>query len=301
MTSKVEFKREFIEISMKRGGAAQIRRISETPWMGILIISVFVICAIFSPLLAPHDPTKQNISQTLLPPAWHHDGSRGHLLGTNALGQDVLSRLIYGARVSLMVSVSAVFLSGLGGVIIGMLSGYFGRWVDSLLMRLTDIQLSIPFILLAIALIGALGPSLQNVIIVIAITNWVAYARVARAETLVVKEREFVLSARVSGSSIFHILGIHILPNILNSCIVLATLDIGKAIIYESGLSFLGIGVQPPTTSWGLMLADGRKYISIAYWLTTFPGLAVVIVVLGGNFLGDWLRDRFDPKTFEWR
>ena len=135
----------------------------------------------------------------------------------------------------------------------------------------------------------------------IAITNWVAYARVARAETLVIREKEFVQSAKVSGSSVPRIIAVHILPNILNSCIVLATLDIGKVIIYESGLSFLGIGVQPPTASWGLMLADGRKYISIAYWLTTFPGIAIVMVVLGGNFLGDWLRDRYDPRTFEWQ
>ncbi len=284
---------------MKSNETAQIRRISNFPWIGILIIGIFVICAIFSPLIAPHDPTKHNISKTLLPPAWHHDGSMEHVLGTDALGQDVLSRLIYGTRVSLLVSLNAVFLSGIFGLIIGLVSGYFGGWIDSLLMRLTDIQLSIPFILLAIALIGALGPSVQNVIIVIAITNWVTYARIARAETLSIREREFVLSAKVSGSSVFRILCIHILPNILNSIIVLATLDIGKVIIYEAGLSFLGIGVQPPTSSWGLMLADGRKYITIAYWLTTFPGVAIVIVVLGGNFLGDWLRDRLDPKFLE--
>jgi peptide/nickel transport system permease protein len=182
---------------------------------------------------------------------------------------------------------------------IGLLSGYLGRWIDNLLMRLTDIQLSIPFILLAIALIGALGPSMQNVIIVIAVTNWMAYARVARAETLSLREREFVLAAKVSGSNLFKILSAHILPNVLNSCIILATLDIGKVIIYEAGLSFLGIGVPPPTPSWGLMLAEGRKYITIAYWLSTFPGIALFVVVLGVNFFGDWVREKFDPKFLE--
>jgi peptide/nickel transport system permease protein len=274
-------------------------QVAKLPWIGLIILIIFVICGIFSPLISPYDPIEQNISETLLPPAWNKDGNQNHILGTNGLGQDVLSRIIYGARISLIVSLSAVILSGSFGIIIGLLSGYLGGWVDSLLMRLTDIQLSIPFILLAIALIGALGPSLGNVIAVIAITNWVAYARVSRAETLSIKERDFVLFARVSGSGVLRILWVHILPNIINSCIVLATLDIGKVIIYEAGLSFLGIGVQPPTASWGAMLADGRKYITLAYWLSTFPGIAIVLVVLGGNFVGDWLRDRLDPKFLE--
>lgn len=274
-------------------------KLTKLPWAGLIILVSFALCGILGPFISPYSPIKQDITQTLIPPIWHQEGASNHLLGTNALGQDVLSRIIYGARVSLIVSLSAVILSGSFGVIIGLLSGYLGRWVDSLLMRLTDIQMSIPFILLAIALIGALGPSMGNVIAVIAITNWVAYARVARAETLSLKEMDFILSARVSGSGVLRILGVHLLPNIINSCIVLATLDIGKVIIYEAGLSFLGVGVQPPTPSWGGMLADGRKYITLAYWLSTFPGIAIVLVVLGGNFTGDWLRDRLDPKYLE--
>jgi peptide/nickel transport system permease protein len=201
--------------------------------------------------------------------------------------------------VSLLVAVCAVFLSGAFGVTVGLLAGFLGGWVDSLLMRLCDMQLSIPFILLAIALIGALGPSMGNVIFVIAITNWVSYARVARAETRSLRERDFVKAARISGTGLARLLAVHILPNVLNSVVVLATLDIGKVIIFESGLSFLGLGVQPPTPSWGAMLADGRKYVNIAWWLSMFPGLAIMVVALGVNFLGDWVRERLDPKFLE--
>jgi peptide/nickel transport system permease protein len=262
-------------------------------------VGLFVMLGIFAPWIAPHDPVQQNIAHTLLPPFWEQGGSTAHLLGTAALGQDILSGIIYGARVSLLVAVFAVLLSGAFGVAVGLLAGFLGGWVDSVLMRLTDIQLSIPFILLAIALIGALGPSMTNVILVIAITNWTAYARVVRTETLNIRERDFVKAARVSGTGLVRMLAIHILPNVLNSVVVLATLDIGKVIIFESGLSFLGLGVQPPTPSWGAMLADGRKYINIAYWLSTFPGLAIMMVVLGVNFLGDWVRERLDPKLLE--
>lgn len=181
----------------------------------------------------------------------------------------------------------------------GLVAGFVGGWLDGLLMRLTDIQLSIPFILLAIALIGALGPSVTNVIFVIAITNWVTYAKVVRTEAMRLRERDFVKSARISGTPLAMLLWRHILPNVLNSVIVLATLDIGKVIIFESGLSFLGLSVQPPTPSWGAMLADGRKYISIAWWPSTMPGIAIFVVVLGVNFLGSWVRERFDPKFRE--
>lgn len=275
------------------------RRSAVLLWVGLTVVGLFVLLGIFAPWVAPHDPVRQNIANTLVPPFWEQGGSVAHLLGTGALGQDILSGIIYGARVSLVVAVCAVLLSGSFGVAVGLLAGFLGGWVDSLLMRLTDIQLSIPFILLAIALIGALGPSMTNVILVIAVTNWVAYARVARAETLTIRERDFVKAARVSGTGLARVLAIHILPNVLNSVVVLATLDIGKVIIFESGLSFLGLGVQPPTPSWGAMLADGRKYINIAYWLSTFPGLAIMTVVLGVNFLGDWVRERLDPKFLE--
>lgn len=261
------------------------------------VVLAFVFTGLFGGWLAPYDPVQQDLGQTLKPPAWHDDGSRGHLLGTAALGQDILSGIMAGARVSLLVSVCAVGLSGLFGVVLGLISGYLGGWIDSLFMRLADIQMSIPFILLAIALIGALGPSLGNVILVIAITNWVTYAKVVRTETMRLRERDFVKFARVSGTPLFRLLHRHLLPNVLNSIIVLVTLDIGKVIIFESGLSFLGLGVQPPTPSWGSMLADGRKYVSIAYWTSVFPGIAIFVVVLCVNFLGNWIRVRTDPKA----
>jgi len=263
------------------------------------VVGLFVLVGIFAPWLSPHDPTQQNIGNTLMPPFWEAGGSLAHPLGTASLGQDVLSGIIHGARVSLLVAVCAVFLSGAFGVTVGLLAGFLGGWVDSLLMRLADMQLSIPFILLAIALIGALGPSMSNVIFVIAITNWVSYARVARAETRSLRERDFVKAARISGTGLARLLAVHIFPNVLNSVVVLATLDIGKVIIFESGLSFLGLGVQPPTPSWGAMLADGRKYVNIAWWLSMFPGLAIMVVALGVNFLGDWVRERLDPKFLE--
>lgn len=275
------------------------RRSAMLLWSGLVVVGLFVLLGIFAPWIAPHDPTHQNIGDTLLPPFWEAGGSMLHPLGTAGLGQDVLSGIIHGARVSLLVAVCAVLLSGAFGVTVGLLAGYLGGWVDSLLMRIADMQLSIPFILLAIALIGALGPSMTNVIFVIAITNWVSYARVARAETRSIRERDFVKAARISGTGLVRLLVVHILPNVINSIVVLATLDIGKVIIFESGLSFLGLGVQPPTPSWGAMLADGRKYVNIAWWLSTFPGLAIMVVVLGVNFLGDWVRERLDPKFQE--
>ena len=246
---------------------------------------------------SPYDPAQQDLTQTLKPPAWQAGGDRSHWLGTSSLGQDVLSGLLGGARVSLLVALWAVGLSGVFGVLIGLIAGYLGGWVDALFMRLADIQISIPFILLAIALIGALGPSLTNVILVIAITNWVAYAKLVRTETARLRQRDFVRFARVCGTPWPVIFARHLLPNVMNSVVVLVTLDIGKVIIFESGLSFLGLGVQPPTPSWGGMLADGRKYINIAYWTSLFPGIAIFLVVLCVNFAGNWLRVRTDPKA----
>jgi peptide/nickel transport system permease protein len=262
-----------------------------------LVTFGFLFMGVFGTWLAPHDPAHQDLAQVLMPPAWHKEGSINHLLGTAALGQDVLSNIMAGARVSLLVSVCAVGLSGALGVVLGLVAGYVGGWIDSLFMRLADIQMSIPFILLAIALIGAMGPNLMNVILVIAITNWVTYAKLVRTETMRLRERDFVKSARVSGTSLTLVLWRHILPNVMNSVIVLVTLDIGKVIIFESGLSFLGLSVQPPTPSWGSMLADGRKYISIAYWTSVFPGIAIFAVVLCVNFLGNWIRVRMDPQA----
>jgi peptide/nickel transport system permease protein len=266
------------------------------PLGGLAILFLLIIAALFAEFIAPHSPIDQDITQALKAPFFLEGGTLSHLLGTDELGRDILSRIIFGARISLVVGFIAVVISGFIGTSLGLISGYFGGRVDSIIMRLVDIQLSMPYILIALALIGALGPSLRNIIIVIGITSWVDYARIVRGEVLSVKENEFVDLARIAGCSTYRILLKHILPSVVNSLIVLGTLMLGRIIIFEAALSFLGLGVQPPTPSWGIMLADGRQYLTYAWWLATFPGFAIMLVVLGTNLVGDWLRDMLDPK-----
>lgn len=266
------------------------------PILGGIIFSFMVLCAIFGPMVIPYGPADQDFTQVLKPPFWQKGGEVSHPLGTDMMGRDIMSRIVHGARISLFVGMVSVLLSCFIGTWLGLVSGYAGGKIDSLIMRLTDIQLSMPYILIAIAIIGALGSSLKNIIIVLVITNWVSYARVVRGEVLSIKQNEFIDLAVVGGCSMSRILTLHILPNTINSIIVLATLDLGKMIIFESAFSFLGLGVQPPMTSWGSMLADGRVYLTYAWWLATFPGLAIMFTVLGTNLLGDWLRDMLDPK-----
>ena len=263
---------------------------------GSVVIVLFLFSAFFAGIISPHDPIEQDITLALRPPVFWDRGLSDHILGTDELGRDVLSRLFYGARISLLVGFVAVILSGVIGTLLGLASGYFGGRTDSVIMRIVDIQLSMPAILLALAIIGAVGPSLTNIIIVIAVTTWADYARVIRAQVLSIKENEFVDLARVAGCSTFRILRKHIFPSTINSLIVIGTLMLGRVIILESALSFLGLGVQPPTPSWGSMLADGRQYITYAWWLATFPGFAIMLVVLGTNLMGDWMRDWLDPK-----
>lgn len=270
--------------------------IRHAPMGGLAILFLFVMAALFSELLAPHSPVEQDITQALQAPFFIEGGSWKHLLGTDELGRDIFSRIIFGARISIVVGFIAVAISGFIGTCLGLISGYFGGRIDSVIMRLADIQLSMPYILIALALIGALGPSLRNIIIVIGITSWVDYGRVVRGEVLSIKENEFVDLARIAGCSTYRILLKHIFPGVINSLIVLATLMLGRIIIFEAALSFLGLGVQPPTPSWGIMLADGRQYLTYAWWLATFPGFAIMLVVLGTNLVGDWLRDMLDPK-----
>ena len=260
------------------------------------IILVLLLCAFFSPWLAPRDPIEQNLVDALKPPFWQKGGAIKHILGTDNLGRDILSRIIYGARISVIVGFVGVLLAGTVGTLLGIIAGYFGGKIDVVIMRLTDIMLSLPFILVGIAIIGAIGPSLTNVLIVLGITQWVGYTRIIRFEAMSLSKSEFIEMAIISGCRWWRILLVHILPNVLNSAVVLATLDVGKMIIIEAAFSFLGLGVKPPTATWGAMLADGRLYMTIAWWIVTFPGLAIFATVLAGNLLGDWLRDELDPR-----
>ena len=275
-----------------------LRRLARrrTALFGLAVVTAVALTAIMAPLVSPFDPLEQDISQRLRDPGWLDAQGRAHPLGTDHLGRDILARIIYGARVALLVGVAAVAISGVLGMMIGLVAGYFGGRVDDFFMRLADIQLAFPFILLAIAVIGVLGPSLRNIIIVIGVSSWVVYARVVRGEVLSIREREFVQAAIALGGRNGRIVLRHVLPNAFTPWLVVATLDMARVIVIESALSFLGLGVQPPTPTWGGMLADGRVYLSTAWWLATFPGLAILVTVLGINLFGDGLRDTLDPR-----
>jgi peptide/nickel transport system permease protein len=267
-----------------------------TALFGAAVVALVVITAVAAPLVSPFDPLEQSIGERLKAPGWRDHAGHVHLLGTDHLGRDILARIIYGARPALLVGFAAVMISGLLGMMTGLLAGYFGGRVDDVLMRLADIQLAFPFILLAIAVIGVLGPSLTTIICVIGVSSWVVYARIVRGAALSLREREFVQAAQALGGGDGRILLRHILPNVFTPWLVVATLDMARVIVIESALSFLGLGVQPPAATWGGMLADGRVYISTAWWLATFPGLAILMTVLGINLFGDGLRDTLDPR-----
>ena len=269
---------------------------SSTATIGAIIVVVVIAVAVFAPWLSPHDPLKQDILRRLQAPSWVEGGSPENLLGTDTLGRDLLSRIIHGSRISLVVGVAAVVLSGGIGVTAGLVSGYYGGRLDSIMGRIADVQLSIPFLVLAIAVVAIIGPSLFNLILVLAITTWVLYYRVVRGEVLSVREEEYIAAAKVIGGSTFRIIFRHVLPNVTASIVVIATLLVANTIIFEASLSFLGLGVPPPAPTWGRMVADGREHIAMAWWISTFPGLAILFTVLGINLLGDWLRDTLDPK-----
>lgn len=269
---------------------------SKTGIVGFVILIAVIVIAVFAPLLAPYDPTLINPTKMLKPPSWIEGGDPSHLFGTDNLGRDILSRIIYGSRVSLLVGISAVVLAGMIGIIVGLVAGFYGRWIDMVLMRLVDSFLAIPNILFALVFLAVFGPSVPTLIIVIGVTNWVAYARIVRGEALSIKEREFVKAARTIGVKNSIIMIRHILPNVMSSFIVISTLSVASTIILEASLSFLGLGIQPPTVSWGGILSDGRDYLATSWWLATLPGLAITITVLGIIFLGDWLRDVLDPR-----
>jgi peptide/nickel transport system permease protein len=272
----------------------QVRRYPLVPMA--LLMFLLVIPALLAPQVAPYDPLKGSLAKRLRPPVWQEGGSVDHLLGTDKLGRDILSRMIHGARVSLAVSLVAILVGGIIGTSLGIISGYFGGRVDAVLMRLVDISLSLPTILLALVLVAAVGPSFGTVITVLVVLLWARYARLVRGETLSIKERDFIARARVAGASNTRIMTRYLFPNVVNSLIVLATLQVGYVILLESALSFLGAGLPRPTPAWGLMIADGRELIVTAWWVSMFPGLAIMLTVLALNLLGDWLRDHLDPK-----
>lgn len=263
---------------------------------GASLIALLIAVALFGPLLGLANPTTNNLLARLLPPSF--DTAKGlHLFGTDQLGRDILSRTVHGAQVTLMIGATAVILGGVIGIIVGLIAGYYGRWVDAILMRIVDVQLSIPLSLLALLVVGSIGPSLQNLILVLALTSWVQYARVVRAQVLVVREREYIQSAHAIGLGDPRIIFTHILPNVVSAAVVIATIELARVIILEAALSFLGLGVQPPAASWGRMLAEGRSYMSTAPWIAIFPGAAIFLTALSVNLTGDWLRDLLDPKV----
>jgi peptide/nickel transport system permease protein len=269
----------------------------DLPVVPVTIIGVALFAALFADGLAPHDPVLGNLRHRHRPPAWLAGGDAGHLLGTDHLGRDVLSRLLFGARISLLVGFTAAVVAGALGTAVGIISGYYGRWVDQVIMRVVDAWLALPAISFAIFLAVLLGPSEMNIVIILAGIFWTRYARVIRGEVLSLKERDYVRLAIVAGCTKWTIMRRHILPNVINTSIVLSTLIVGVVIVAEAALSFLGVGVPPPKPAWGLMLADGKEGMMAGYWwVTVFPGLAIMLVVLAANLLGDWLRIKLDPQ-----
>jgi peptide/nickel transport system permease protein len=276
-----------------RSGRAQLMRAARRmriAAVGLAVLTLALLAALLAPWIAPHDPSTVALLDRLLPPL-----SAGHLLGTDPLGQDVLSRVIYGARVSLLVGFSAVAISGTLGVTLGLLSGFFGGWADAVIMRIGEVQLAFPTIILYVAVMATLGPGLEKLIAVIGVVGWVQYARIERAMTLSLREMEYVQAARALGASGGWIMLRHILPNTLGPLTVVASFGLASTMVIEASLSFLGLGVPPSVPSWGSMLADGRDYLRAGWWVATFPGMALTLCVLAVNLLGDWLRDELDP------
>ena len=269
-----------------------MRRIDSLALAGALVVLAAVVVAVAAPALAPGDPIKNSLLDRLTPPTWGGD----HPLGTDTLGRDVASRLLHGARVSLLVGFSAVLLAGVSGVVLGLVSGWYRGWLDDVLMRLGDVQLAFPVLVLAVAVLAVLGASVVNLILVLGVTGWITYARIVRGEVLTLRERDFVAAARALGADDAWILRRHLLPNVLPPITVVATFSVARTIVAEASLSFLGLGIPAPAPSWGAMLDEGRNYITTGWWLALFPGLAILLLVLGINLVGDWLRDVLDPR-----
>jgi peptide/nickel transport system permease protein len=276
--------------------ARRVHPLWQLPWLPMLIIAGLLFVALAAPLLTPHSPIEQSLPNKLLPPFWQEGGTTRHLLGTDTFGRDVLTRLCYGARVTALVIASSLPVGGGIGLMIGLLAGYIGGRVDTLLMRVVDAAMAFPTILFALLLAMTMGQGLRTLTIAIGLLLWARFARVMRGEVLALRTRDFIALARVRGCSHWRILMAHILPNVMNTFMVLLTLHVGVVILAEASLSFLGAGIPPPMPSWGQMVAEGRGKITSAWWLSLLPGLAITLVVLAFNLFGDWLRDHLDPK-----
>lgn len=266
------------------------------PIVPVIVLAFLASIAIFAPILTPHDPLKGQLRERLTPPAWTAEGTKNHWLGTDVVGRDTFTRVAYGARVSLMVAIVALLTGSVVGTTLGLTAGYAGGLIDELIMRIVDLWYSLPFLLLALLISVVVGASMFTVMGLLALLTWASFVRYVRAEVLSLKERDYIALAKVAGSSQLRIILRHILPGVTNIVLVIATLRVGQLILAEASLSFLGAGIPPPTATWGIMIADGRNYLADAWWVSVFPGLAIFGLVMSLNFLGDWLRDRFDPR-----
>jgi peptide/nickel transport system permease protein len=289
-----DFENELPDRNRLTGLASSLRK-QKSAMLGLAILIVVTLMALTAPVISPMSPTANSLSRVLKPPMWNGEG-HVFILGTDHLGRDLLSRIIYGSRVSLIVGFFSVVFSGAIGLFVGLVAGYFGGRVDYLLMRLVDFVLSFPFILLALSTIAILGPSLQLIIVMLALRLWTVYARVVRGAVLSLREMEFVVAAVGIGSSHMRVLFRHILPNVLAPVVIIGSLYLGRMIIIEAGLSFLGLGVPPPTPTWGGLMAEGRSYLYVSWWIVAFPCLAITLTALGANLVGDWLRNVLDPR-----
>jgi peptide/nickel transport system permease protein len=280
------------------GGSRVLRKLvaHRAAMLGGVIISMVLLVSVFAPWVAPKDPLALDPARRLLPPIWMDGGVWTYPLGTDHVGRDILSRLIYGSRISMVVGLSAVTISATIGVLLGLISGFYGGPVERVILWLADVQIAFPFYLLVISIVAAVGTGFGTIIIVFGVAGWVIYARLVRGTVMSLRRREFVEAAQALGGSGLRIVGRHVLPNVVTPVIILATLRVASVIVWESGLSFLGLSVPPPTPTWGRMLSDGRAYLANAWWTATFPGLAIMVTVLGVNMLGDGLRDALDPR-----
>lgn len=268
---------------------------NKAAFVGAILLIVIAMSAVAAPWIAPHDPQDQSLVLRLTPPAWQEGGTWSHPLGTDSLGRDLLSRIIYGTRISLIVGLAAVVIQGVIGITLGVAAGFYGGRIETIIMRITDVQYALPFIVLAIAIMTVLGPSLRNVIIVLGVTGWVYYARIVRAEVLTLRQREFVEAATALGAGNLRLMTRHLMPNVITSIIVVGSLQVARMIISEASLSFLGLGVPPDVASWGGMVAEGRGYVATAWWVSGLSGAAIFVTVMAVNLVGDWLRDELDP------